>query len=266
MTLSYDFAFLLLFRTVLAREKITHTPRRCPAHPTKKKSMMDATGETDYVACAAALLTYYKCKDDILDESGGRRMLARSLYPTAKRMRRRAMRRFPEIRRLDEAIGEAMAVIAREEKENHPSADIYAELSGGMLGAIFAFGLGQNEARIARVVGKHIGKWIYLMDAFEDLEKDKEKGRFNPFLRINPKALEGEERVRLAEIVRIAGLSELTEVEKAMDLIDFSGYEEVQAILSNILYLGMPKTAERIWAVGAEETSDIAVDGEEGEV
>jgi hypothetical protein len=116
------------------------------------------------------------------------------------------------------------------------------------------------------VVGKHIGKWIYLIDAFEDLEKDKKKGRFNPFLRIYPKAVEGEERVRLAEIVRIAGLSELAEVEKAMDLIDFSGYEEVQAILFNILYLGMPKTAERILAVGAEETSDIAVDGEEGEV
>ena len=266
MTLSYDFAFLLLFRTVLSREKITYTHRRCLAHPTRKKPMMDATGETDYVACAAALLTYYKCKDDLMDEVGSRRMLARSLYPTAKRMRRRALRRFPALSRLDECIGEAMDVIAREERKNHPSADFYAELSGGMLASIFSFGLGKTEERIARVIGKHIGKWIYLIDAFEDLDKDREKGRFNPFLLTCPEAVDIEGRARLAEIVRIALLSELAETEKAMDLIDFSGYEEVQAILSNILYLGMPKTAERILAVGAGKPCDTALDGEEGEV
>lgn len=266
MTLSYDFAFLLLFRTVLARERMTYTERRCLAHPTRKKPMIDATDETDYVACAAALLTYYKCRDDLMDESGGRRMLVRSLYPTAKRMRRKALRRFPELCRLDECIADAMDVIALEEKKCHPSADFYAELSGGMLGAIFSFGLGKTEERIARVIGKHIGKWIYLIDAFEDLDEDREKGRFNPFLLTHPESESEEERKKLVEIVRVALLNELAETEKAVDLVDFSGYEDVREILFNILYLGMPKTAERILSVGAEISCDAERDGEEGEV
>ena len=249
MTLSYDFAFLLIFRTVLAGEEIRTVTSRCPVHPFRKKPMLATNAQSEYVSCAAALLTYYKCKDDLADERGRKQLRARALFGTAKRMRKRALRRIPELSLLDERINSAMEEIAEAEGSGERSVDRYAALSGELLSEIFAFGLPEDQARIAKAVGYHVGKWIYLVDAYDDLDEDREEGRFNPYL-----ALFGElPSEKDLENLRLSLTAQLMRGERAMLLIDEYTAPELKEILYNIMYLGLPNRAEKI--IGGMTTS-----------
>ena len=263
MTLSYDFAFLLIFRTVLAGEEIRTVTSRCPVHPFRKKPMLATNAQSEYVSCAAALLTYYKCKDDLADERGRKQLRARALFGTAKRMRKRALRRIPELSLLDERINSAMEEIAEAEGSGERSVDRYAALSGELLSEIFAFGLPEDQARIAKAVGYHVGKWIYLVDAYDDLDEDREEGRFNPYLLLWGNEKNEEKSAERREIVRIALLNELAEAEKAIDLIDFYGYRDFGGVLRNILYGGMPRTAEAILS-GEKKEKTYGTDRKKG--
>lgn len=263
MTLSYDFAFLLIFRIVLSGEKIETVTARCPAHPFRKKPMLKTSAESEYVSCAAALLTYYKCKDDLADERGTKKLRARALLPTAKRMRKRALRRHPTLSALDERIRAAMELISAEEVRAVRSVDRYAALSGELLSEIFAFGLPEDKARIARTVGRHVGKWIYLVDAYDDLDEDREKGRFNPYLLLWGQEINEEKSAERREIVRVALLNELAEAEKAIDLVDFYGYPDFDGVLRNILYGGMPRTAEAVLS-GEKKDKTLRTDRKKG--
>lgn len=248
MTLSYDFTFLLIFRTVLTETETVAVRARCPVHPFRKQPMLARNEESEYVSCAAALLSYYKCKDDLADETGKRKLRARFFRPTAARMRKKVLKRYPKLAELDMRIADAMNRIAEEEKNAVPSADLYAALSGDLLGEIFAFGLSKEKERIARTVGRHVGKWIYLTDAYDDLPEDREKGRFNPYLLLWGREENAERNDDRREMIRIALLNELAEAEKAMDLLDFYGYPDFAGVLRNILYRGMPRTAEAVLA------------------
>ncbi|MBO5270298.1 MAG: hypothetical protein J6B77_05905 [Clostridia bacterium] len=246
MTLSYDFAFLLLLRLVLTETPCETEMKRCFVHPFHKRPTLKRNAQSDYVACAAAILSYYKCKDDLADETGKKKLRARFFSVTAASMRRRALKRDPALAALDGRIRDAMARISAAEREKTPSVDLYAELSGEMLAEIFSFGLDEAEARIARSIGRHIGKWVYLTDAYDDLREDSERERFNPYLVLwetDADAAVWEER---REMIRVALLSELSEAENGVDLMDFSDYPDFCGVIRNILYRGMPKTADTV--------------------
>lgn len=246
MTLSYDFAFLLIFRMILNEAKPEIVFLRCPVHPLRKRAMLETDEEGEYVSCAAALLSYYKCKDDLADERGRKRLRARMLLPSAKRMRRRALKRLPALRALDGEIERLTLEIKAAEEKKEPSVDLYASLSGEMLSHIFSFGLPEEKARIARTVGRHVGKWIYLVDAYDDLDEDRKKGRFNPYLLLWGTDDGEEKKEDRRESVRVALLSELLDAEKAIDLLDHYENRDFSEVLRNILYLGMPKTADLV--------------------
>lgn len=252
LTLSYDFTFLLMIRAVLTRTAVRFGRYHCPVHPLKKRAMMEQNEAGDYVACAAGILLYYKCKDDLSDESGKRKAAVRAIFPTVKRFRKRALKRVPALLELDRFVQERMEQIAEAERTRIPSIDYHAALSGELLGEVFSFGLEGAAARIAAAVGTHVGKWIYLVDAFDDLLEDCERGRFNAFLisagDAPPKA--GESclafKDQFRENLRVALLNELSEVEAAVDLMDFDGYCDFYGAVRNILYLGMPNVADTI--------------------
>jgi hypothetical protein len=123
------------------------------------------------------------------------------------------------------------------EKAKTASADEPAEAFGNMLAAVFAHVCGDgNRRRIGEVIGKHTGRWIYLIDALDDLDKDRKHNLYNPFL-YNGGVTPGNAQNALT--------GELIQIEKAIDLIDFydSGIEN---IIKNILYIGMPRRANEI--------------------
>ena len=240
MTLSYDFAFLVAVRIVLADTRISFSQRRCLVHPLKKRNLMDRNEQLDFCAYASAILGYHKIKDDLADEKGLKKFKAVLAYPYVKRWRKKALK--AGFLPLDTRIGELLAELSRVEAEKRPSVDEPAEIFGEILGEMTAFGLDGTEKRLAERFGKCVGKWIYIADALDDMREDKEKGRYNPFLLLYGGRLpEDRELGYISDAMK----AELLGAEAAADLIDTQNIP-VKNIVENILYLGMPDTVEKI--------------------
>ena len=84
VTLSYDSVFLALIRMLyIADSDFAAEPRRCIAHPAKKRPMLKENEALVYTARAFAILTYYKLKDDLSDESGLKKLGVNAVRPIA---------------------------------------------------------------------------------------------------------------------------------------------------------------------------------------
>ena len=157
LALSYDLVFLALTRLALAnanpagddRERSVHfEKRRCLPHPVRHRLSLQQGDITDYVACAAAVLNYYKCKDDRTDEKGIKQWRATLCLPAFRRFCRRADRRYPA---LSESIVAPMQRLSRIEAEKIASVDEPASAFGEVLSCLFAYGLPDEQVSLPKI-------------------------------------------------------------------------------------------------------------------
>lgn len=242
LSLSYDFVFLALVRMSLAGETGRIERRRCVTHPTKKRAVLVDAKQLDYCARMSSVLTYYKLCDDISDSKGIKRIGAIMLKPAASHMRRRA--------RLDadaqKYIKAKLDELSELEAESCDSLDRAAEPFGELMAYVCSYGFETDspESRIAREIGRHIGRFIYIADALDDLEDDIRTGSYNPFCTVykDPKAEVAAEKERI-----FASLThELIGIEAAVELMDFSAVPEYGEISKNIIYLGLAELRDRL--------------------
>lgn len=242
LSLSYDFTFLVMLRIALSNTEISFSQRRCIAHPLKKRNVMDRNEQLDLCAHSSAILGYHKVKDDLCDEHGLKKIRARLYYPLVSHWRKKSLR--AGYSELDERVANALARLAELERQKKSSVDEPAAIFGEILADIASFGFEGKEQRIARALGRSVGKWIYIVDALDDCEEDREKGRYNPFLLLYGGCLpSGEELSRIADAAKL----ELLSAEAAVDLLE-TDREAAKNIIENVLYLGMPDTVKKITA------------------
>lgn len=249
LTLSYDFAFLALVRMALASTCPHFRRRRCIAHPFRRRRMMERNAELDLCARAAAILAYEKCRDDVADEKGLRRLAARCRVIFLFGAYRRAKKHLPD---LADTVRGHLSRLSAIEKERQASVDLPAAVFGDLLADAVAYGLTGNDAALAQSIGRSVGKFIYIADAADDYEKDAKSGAYNPFFLLYGADF-SPERKENVEAALVLGLADL---ESALDLLDGSGQPERRALLTNILYLGMPATVKKVLYgdTGKEET------------
>ena len=246
MALSYDFAFLAIVRLALTGQGFSFERKRCAVHILHKRSIMKRNDQLDFCAYAAATLNYHKILDDKNDEKGAKKLRAALLMPLMKRGRKKALKNgYAE---LDAKISVLLARLADFESGREASVDLPAAIFGEILGEICAFGLDGTEARIAASLGRHIGSWIYIADALDDMADDKKLGRYNPILLLYGGELPSKEQI---ESIEIALKNELYEAEAAVDLIEFDN-AILKNIIQNIIYLGMPAKIKEICAKYSE--------------
>ena len=241
LSLSYDFAFLAAFRMSLTNESMELQKKRCLVHPLKKMNMAISSPSLAFCADASAILTYHKCRDDVDDEKGLRKLRACVALEFFSSAYRRAKRRYPA---LNDKIHSLLQELRQYEKDASlpPSADAPAAIFGNLMAAVCAEGLEGIEARIATTFGRAIGHWVYLIDAADDYRKDLASGSFNPFVRLFGDGMTEDDACGIAVSLK----RYLADAENAFLLIDHFPTPEVREILCNILYLGLPKTADRI--------------------
>lgn len=243
MTLSYDFTFMALIRLALAGEDVSFHKKRCIAHPLRKRSMMQQNPQLEYCAYAAALLSYHKLADDIGDERGAKRMIALLGRPFVSGMRRKAIKK-GGLDALDRVISEKLSELSAFETSGEASVDTPADIFGDILAAIAEYGFEGHQAKIARNIGYHLGRWVYITDALDDLAEDIQRERYNPFALMYGREMDERERGLIADALK----NELCDVEKAFDLIEFGEDRSLENIISNVFYLGMPRTVESVLA------------------
>lgn len=241
MTLSYDFTFLALFH-MAADERCTGFHKgRCPFNPLKKRLCCGDNVHIAYAADAAALLLYYKVKDSIADNGFWRGLPARCLLPLAALARRKAVRRQPE---LDEHIAACMRRQAALEAAGTASIDAAAEPTADMLASMAAHhAVDERERRILERFGYCLGRWIYLMDAVEDLPEDLARGGYNPYILSHGLRPGEDEAVKEAQRYALLTLNAcLAECLAAYELMDIRRFD---GILRNVLELGMPAVQKK---------------------
>ena len=238
-TLSYDIAFLALLRLAAEGKQVEIKRGRCIAHPFKKRAYVAYCEPLAYCAYAAAILTHGKIADDINDEKGMKKLLALSAKPFSSHMRKKAIKKYAE---LDAKVFEGLKKLSQIEKQELASVDIPADAFGEILSDIFSFGLDGDNYKIMRNIGKHIGRWIYIVDAADDLEDDIKKQRFNAFACLYGGNIPDGERDTVANSLKL----ELLAAEPAFDLIEYNGLYDIEAIIENIIYRGMPMTADKV--------------------
>ena len=237
-TLNYDIVFLALLRLALRGEQPEIKHGRCMAHPFKKRAYVALCEPLAYSAYASAILTHGKIVDDISDEKGAKRIKALLAKPFSSGMRKKALKKYSE---LDKRVFDGLGKLSEIEKQRLSSVDIPADAFGEVLADIVSFGLDGNDEKIMRKIGKHVGRWIYIVDAADDLVDDIKKNRFNAFSCLYGGEIPPDEREAVANSLRL----ELLAAEPAFDLIDYNELYDIKAIVENIIYLGMPNAAEK---------------------
>lgn len=234
-TLNYDFTFLAMSLSY-GTAPCQFSQQRCPAHPFRKRKMCRPMPALELAADESLILSYQKLRDDVADHGFFRGLPARLAALFLRRAYRRAASAQPEFAlKVTECLDELHVM----ERERCASMDRPADTFARILQAA-APNTG-DDAR-DRALGQmlyHVGRWIYLIDAWDDLEKDLRSGGYNPI-----SARYGGQPEEHAQEVRTTLLHSRNLAAAAYEL---AKAERWDGILSNILYLGLPAVEELVF-------------------
>lgn len=173
--LNYDFTYLaILLSDGTAGEE---NAGRCYTSPVKKRPYLESTAAMELAADESVILAYWQLRDGVEDHAwaaglkyrAGARLLE-SAYQKAAAFR-------PEF---DEAVRRQLHMLGELEKARDPSMDKAADTFAVLLSSAAEEIEDPVRRRILEQILYHLGRWVYLIDAADDLKKDAESGNYNP--------------------------------------------------------------------------------------
>lgn len=247
LALSYDMAYYTMLALDLSGAEPSARRGRCPVNPTKKCTFL-CEGQQAYRKGAAlmVLMTYHKLKDTIADEKWAKKTGARLLLPFAAGPAKKAAADFPA---LAEAIGTMMEEQAQVEQDPEASLDACCDPTAKALSVIFSElgGDTKSQCMVLSELGYFLGRWIYLMDAADDLKEDLKNGSFNPLIR--KLDLEGKKEIPAETQERIdRECNEIlnytvSRINAALNLLNLQRYG---TIIANVSQLGFAEVQREI--------------------
>jgi len=242
LTLTYDFVLLALIRSGIQNEGFTVKPRKCIAHPIKKRPIANENESLRFCSAVSAVLTYYKLLDDKNDKDSRKRIIVKPALRQARRNLKKAIKAFPQykLNELSEAVSSILAELTELEASKCDSADKCAEVFGRLLAVCFSHCVDVEEkASLCYELGYHIGRWIYLIDLCDDFEKDKKRNSFNPLLSAG--------FTELPETMIRATLTRETELSyQAFKALEIE-YADIYRVIENIICFGMPSAVKKVF-------------------
>ena len=174
MTLTYDMTFLVMLLSDLYDEEDRVREARCIIHPVHKHCVRQNT-VTEYCADMGLLLSYYKCLDDWQDDKKvSARVLAELLKIKCKPIEEQYQQK---ARFIKEKLNELNAIESEEQENGISHIDRAARVFGKIMAEIFVYKDDQWKEDLYKV-GFYLGKYVYLLDAYEDLELDLQNSDF----------------------------------------------------------------------------------------
>ena len=223
-TLSYDMTFLAVLLSALYEPESQKEVTRCIAHPFEKHVAI-WNEYSSYAADINIILSYYKSKDDWDDERKKKSLLTCKLLESKVNLIRN---KYPEKISL---ISSKLQEISALEKENSQDIDLMAGLFGDIMAECFVCYHDEWEGTLRRM-GFFLGKYIYLMDAYEDIEDDLKKGCYNPLKNL----YENQSPKDFAANCRTILTMMMAECSRSFEQLPILLHAE---ILRNVLYSGV---------------------------
>ena len=162
MTVSYDMTFLAMLLDDLYDCEKTEGQSRCVVHPVGKHAFVKS-GASQYAARMNLLLCYDNLLDDWRDD---RNVFSAAAAASIRRVRMKIAEEYPRQTRAVEQYIERLKAC---EEKRETNLDTASGLTGEMLGELFCWKEDEWQKDL-RGLGFYLGKFIYLMDAFEDME------------------------------------------------------------------------------------------------
>lgn len=235
LTLNYDMTFLILLLQSLYELPEANCRFKCFVHPGKEKNEWH-NEITEYAADMLIALSYYKLIDDWNDESSLASFLA---SVPLKRCKEISREKYPvQIATIEQGIADLNLI----EKSNIDNLDAAASCFGHIMGEIFVFKDDRWKDTLYNL-GNSLGRFIYLMDAVMDIDKDTRINSYNPFRKYY--GLDNSERFR--DILKVYLADAIVEFEKLPLITDVG-------LMKNILCTGL-------WSAFEEKYGSIQSSG-----
>lgn len=221
VTLTYDMTFLIILLSSLYEPKFNAAKERCLTHPVKQHPMI-WNEITEYAADMNIALTYHHLLDDWNDERKVSGYAGSKLY---QNQYKKIEKKYP---RQCEKMEEMLSKLVECEKANETNVDEVARNFGELMAELFVYRQDEWEEEL-RKIGFFLGKFIYIIDAYDDIEKDIKGHCYNPL-----KSIYGQDDYeKRCEQMLLMMISECTNAFERLPL------EQDMDILRNILYDGV---------------------------
>ncbi len=234
--LNYDLAFLSILVHNVLDVDVKINNERCVLHVIRKRPIASVDEITKRISALNVILAHYKLADDKLDENKGN-TATRFFFSAYKKAKRKEPK-------LDKIVAKMYADLVELEKSNTNSIDRIADPFGIMMTKICKALVGDNFTEAISEVSYNLGKWIYLIDALDDFDKDKKKKNYNVFInlfgdKINKKELLDSRKKELEEIFAPI-LYSISENSKIID------YKFNHDLIDNVLERGLMAQTKKV--------------------
>ena len=175
MILNYDFTYL----AILLSDRTEADPcrRRCVSSPIRPRAYQPASPALELAADESVILAYWQLRDGVADHGLWKGLGYRGGASALGSAYRRAAAARPDF---DAQVRRQLAALADLEKARCPSMDAAADTFARLLAAAAAGVEDVIRRRVLEQMLYHLGRWVYLIDAADDLEKDAASGNYNP--------------------------------------------------------------------------------------
>lgn len=236
MGLSYDVTFFSVLLHNIAGIDVTIEKSHCLTHHIRSRQMAKVDELTRQLGALNTALVYYKYTDDIADGDKGR---GKRLW--FKKGFRRMKKAYPQIA---EIVRKHMAEQEKTEATETNSLDRAADATASMIAEFSDLALGEKATDYTRNLFYAIGKWIYLIDALDDYDKDLKKGAYNPFiLAYNAECKQALLAGARGEEVRYAFHALFFDIRENLSHIHFHFNRDLS---DNVLLRGLPAMTKKI--------------------
>ena len=199
---------------------------RCFSHPIRKQTVIKQTELTDRLATANVLLTYWNVYDDTIDGGSATKKIA---LKTLRRAYKKAKSDFAE---LDEMLAKRYGELREMEQSGVDGIDRIAHAFAQLSEDFATLILHENATEHVKTLCYNLGKWIYLIDALDDAEKDLKRKEYNPFVsHYNAKTVEDlSEKYDELQFEMFAVLNRVASAYNDLNLTKYT------CILTNVLF------------------------------
>lgn len=240
MGLTYDVTFLSVILHNIAGIDVKIEKQHCLTHCIRSKMMANVDDMTKKLGALNTALVYYKYTDDILDGDKGR---GKRLWFVSGH--KKTVRNYPEIERI---VRENLAAQQETEKSKTDSLDRAADASANMMAELSDYLLEDKKTPYTHDLFYAVGKWIYLIDALDDYDKDKKKGAYNPFVLSYSCEDKADLMKRRQKDVEFVFHSLFFDIRENLSKIKFHFNRDLS---DNILLRGLPSETNRVMCSAA---------------
>lgn len=250
VSINFDTTFMAIFLDSFSNNKQTIQKKTCIIHPVEKKFIIKNNPSINYASHITIILTHNKIIDDINDENN---LFSRVIFPIFNKYIQKLPTQFDEIKKnVSDNLNDLKKL---ETSDNEISIDEFSHPFANLTKNIFSFyakfkNFNKDYFIDMENIGYNLGKWIYLIDAFNDMEKDFKNNSFNPILKIHKISSKNKDKIDIIELkksIQSDFSSLLTYINfKCLEHFKNLSIEKNYDLIENILQLGMPFKIDKI--------------------